>query len=90
MSACRSAMIIFGLPRQEIDNEDECFEYNMTMAMPYYDGGEDGIIGFPVHETGEDDSLEINLQDVDASKYAVKFWRITGKEGRLYLTPNVS
>jgi hypothetical protein len=80
-----SAALIVGLHRDEIEDEDLIDE--LDQAAPYYDGGDEAIVGVYVERTGDYQALEITLDQAKVDAAKAKFRELTGQDGKLYLTP---
>jgi hypothetical protein len=83
------AKLIVGLPKDEIESDDEDMVDDLDRACGYYDCDEDSmIVGVEVESTGDFEAREISLDaaKVDAAK--AKFRDLTGQDGKLYLSPH--
>ena len=85
MGMSYSAKLIVGLHRDEIENEDVIDE--LDSAPPYYDGGDEAIIGVCVEETSSYSAKEVAITQAKIDAAHAEFREITGQEGKLYLTP---
>jgi hypothetical protein len=98
-----SAVLIVGLPHDEIietpgiitalevdgkDFYEVCEDIGIYSASPYYDASEDDRIwGVVVEGEGEVDIALLHQKILDAQE---TFERLTGAEGRLFVSPNVT
>jgi hypothetical protein len=83
------AKLIVGLPQDEIETDDEDALDDMDRAHAYYDADSDStIVGVEVEATSDYQAKEISidLAKIDAAK--AEFRKITGQEGKLYLSPH--
>lgn len=83
------AKLIVGLPKEEIESEDEDMVDDLDRACGYYDCDEGSmIIGVEVESTGDYQAKEISLDaaKIDAAK--AEFRKLTGQDGKLYLSPH--
>lgn len=80
-----SAALIVGLHRDEIEDED--LIESLDQAAPYYDGGDEAIVGVYVERTGDYQAKEITLDQAKVDAAKAKFRELTGQDGKLYLTP---
>jgi hypothetical protein len=85
MGMSYSAALIVGLHRDQIEDEDVIDE--LDMAAPYYDGGDEAIVGLFVERTGDYQAKEITLDQAKVDAAKAKFRDLTGLDGKLYLTP---
>jgi hypothetical protein len=86
MSIQYSAKIMVGLPRDEIENEDVIDD--LVQAAPYYDGGDEAIVGICVVNSGCYQAKEFTLDQATIDAAKANFKEQTGQDGKLYLTPN--
>lgn len=95
-----SATIIYGLPSEEVPELLEDFEGDylyyekgLSRASPYYDSDSDAwIIGVEIASSGyyqvEDLDMVELIKSIEEAKE--KFFTMTGKVGKLYLSPHAS
>lgn len=83
------AKLIVGLPKEEIESEDEDMVDDLDRACGYYDCGEDSmIVGVEVESTGDYQAKEIRLDTEKVAAAEAKFRKLTGQDGKLYLSPH--
>lgn len=87
MGMSYSAVLIVGLHRDDIETEDEEILESLDSAPPYYDGGDDAILGVNVEKSGDYQAKEITLDQAKVDAAKAKFRELTGQEGKLFLTP---
>lgn len=97
-----SAKMIYGLPSEEVrelleysDEDGDYAFYNkgLDRVSPYYDSDPDSwVIGATIAFSYDYTPTEIDLNDIpEALEQAKKkFFEVTGKEGRLYISPHGS
>lgn len=86
-----SAMIIVGLHVDDLSDHERFEEFldgELDRAPPYYDGGDAAICGICVANTPDYAAKEVpdGLESL-ITKAKEDFKRITGLEGKVYLTP---
>lgn len=94
------AQLIYGLPSEEVsdlldDSGGDCAYYDLGLdcVSPYYDSDtEDWIIGVTISKSRDYTPTELSLEELPAKLEAAKkkFFDVTGKEGKLYLSPHGS
>ena len=93
MSISYYAVIVVGLRREEypedFDFEKHYDEDDLTEVSSYYDGGgqDENVIGLIYAQTDEYSAEEIIFNNELLQELKVQFTKITGLEGRLYLSP---
>ena len=89
MGTYYQAVLIVGLPRETLEaaevGEDVMDE--LDTAAPYYDGGDDAVLGVIVEQTGDYQAKEIALDQARIDSAKAEFRELTGQDGKLYLTP---
>lgn len=83
------AKLIVGLPKDEIESDDEEMVDDLDRACGYYDCDEDSmIVGVEVESTVDYQAKEISMDaaKIDAAK--TEFRKLTGQDGKLYLSPH--
>lgn len=95
-----SAKLIYGLPSEEVpelldDSEGDYAYYDLGLdrVSPYFDSDQDAwIIGVTIAKSRDYTPTEVNLEELPAKLEAAKkkFFEVTGKEGKLYLSPHGS
>lgn len=99
------ARVVVGLPAGEIDVDEEtleehydgslgewAYENGLNRTSPYFDADdEDCLIGVVLADVDYTYTEMGDLQDLVAEVEAAqkKFKEVTGKEGKLYVSPNV-
>ena len=99
------AMLIYGLPyedihviyleqhpEEDIDFQDWIEELELVSASPYYDSSySDRIFGVIVEQSGEY-YCKTSLYKIDVAIQAAErdFEKLTGKYGKLYISPDVT
>ena len=89
------AVIVVGLPDDELNIErNDCGEYDdrgILQMIPSYFDADEGIIGVEVKESPDysysEIDVELLLEDIRVAKSTFK--TLTGKEGKVYLSPKV-
>ena len=79
------AVLIVGLHRDDIENGEIIDD--LDEAAPYFDGAEHAICGVFVERSGDYCATEITLDQAKVDAAKAKFLRLTGQEGKLWLTP---
>jgi hypothetical protein len=83
------AKLIVGLPKDEIESEDEDMVDDLDRACGYYDCGEDSmIVGVEVESTGDYQAKAITLDMAKVQAAEAEFRKLTGQDGKLYLSPH--
>jgi hypothetical protein len=83
------AKLIVGLPKDEIESDDEDMVDDLDRACSYYDCDEDSmIVGVEVESTGDYQAKEIRLDMAKVAAAETEFRRLTGQDGKLYLSPH--
>lgn len=83
------AKLIVGLPKDEIESDDEDMVDDLDRACGYYDCGEDSmIVGVEVESTADFQAKEITLDMAKVAAAEAKFRELTGQDGKLYLSPH--
>jgi hypothetical protein len=81
------AAIIVGLPRDEIESEDEDVIESLDQCPPYYGGGDQAIIGVVVVSSPDYAAKEFAWDQAAVDAAMATFHKKTGQVGKLYLTP---
>lgn len=88
------AAIVVGLPKEEmevvLEDVDDPYDIGLEHFSPYYDAPyRAGVFGIAVVETADYQEREIDPGKfgVDLRAAQHEFHRITGKAGKLYVTP---
>lgn len=84
------AVIVIGLPSGELPQQfSDVDEYGLESISPSYDAEiKYCIIGLPLYQTSDYHYKEISLDDIDkVSSLKTKFKKITGMDGKVYLSP---
>jgi hypothetical protein len=90
MSIDTSAKIMIGLPRTEVD-EELLDSDDLEVASPHYDGcGENyAIAGFTLHGSGSYRADEIVWDQEKVDTLKAEFKALTGKDAKVWITPNI-
>ena len=93
MSIDTSAVIIVGLPRDDLKDHEKFVDFcdgTLEQISPYYDGYIHAILGVVVQSTDDYSANELvaTLAD-DIEKAKVEFTSRTGRQGKVFLTPYV-
>ena len=89
MSIDTRASIVIGLPCEEVDPQ-LLDDGALDTFDPMYDGGEYALAGFSFLTTRCYEAEEITWDAVKIGELMRKFRELTGKEAKVWLTPNVS
>ena len=84
------ATIIVGLPRSEFDSAEFIEEEDLHVCPPYFDGNSDdmAIAGFFYKKSGTYRAAEISFDQGKINELKAKFKELTGKDAKIYLSPN--
>lgn len=86
MGVSYSAMIIVGLPRDEMGDVDEEIIEGMDQCPPHYDGGDKAVIGYEVAGTPNYGRIELGLDVGEVAELKKQFKDETGLDAKLYLS----
>lgn len=94
------AKLIYGLPSEEVpelldDSEGDYafWKHEFNYVRPWYDSPNDlWIIGIVIEHSSDYSPKCLNLEELPAKleEAKKKFFEVTGKEGKLYLSPHGS
>jgi hypothetical protein len=83
-----SAVLIVGLPRGDIEDQEVIDDELEAVAARYDgDGEDDAIAGIVIVDSGDYQAKEITFDQAKVDAAKEKFRKLTGQEGKLYLTP---
>lgn len=84
------AKLIVGLPHEELEGDvDEETMDELDRASPYYDCDQDDmILGVEVASTNDYQHKEFVYDQAKVDSAKLEFKELTGKEGRLFLSPH--
>lgn len=91
MSVSYQAMIVVGLPTEEVKiDQEESEDHGLGVISPYYDAGwENSLVGIPINLTSDYSWKELKVLEMpgDIEKAKAKFKQAVGLEPRVFLTP---
>jgi hypothetical protein len=89
MGTYYKAKLIVGLPQDEIESDDEDMIDDLDRACGYYDCDSDSrIVGVEVESTSDYQAKEISLDQTKIDAAKAEFRKLTGQDGKLYLSPH--
>ena len=86
------ASIMVGLPLSEFEHTSEFYKLledgDLDECPTYYDGGgnDQNIIGFKTQETDDYSNCELKMDYVEIEQLSLKFFELTGKVAKVYLS----
>ena len=86
MGQSYSAKIIVGLHRSEMGDVEEDVLEGMDHCPPYYDGGDEAIIGYEVQGSGNYSAVELRFDLTQINNLLDQFRRETGLNGKVWLS----
>ena len=86
MSTQYSAKIIVGLHRDDMDGVDEDIIEGMDQCPPYYDGGDEAVIGYEAHSSGCYSARELAFDQSEIDKLKAQFKEETGLDAKVWLS----
>lgn len=95
MGTSISGVLVVGLPFDEVCEDYEYFctyyEHELDLFSPYYDADySDRIVGYTVSSGYYAASLVLDEQLGYIQGFKERFKKLTGKDARLYVSPNVN
>lgn len=81
-----SAKIIIGLHRDELETTDDEIIENLDQCPPYYDGGDQAVIGVVVASSEDFSATEFEWDQAKVDAAKIRFKDATGQDGKLYLS----